>query len=115
MPGARRAPAHPSRLLHCCLGERALAYVALSDEPRRVDDPGEEMLRFWVEHRLAVVVLLDRAERRAKIIAAEGEHQAAEVSPPQAADVRPRTRSSPRRSSGTGGPPARSSPPRPRE
>jgi len=41
---------------------RALAYVALSDAPRRVDDHGEEMLRFWVENRLAVVVLLDRAE-----------------------------------------------------
>jgi AcrR family transcriptional regulator len=25
------------------------------------DDAGEEMLRFWIEHRLAVVVLLDRA------------------------------------------------------
>jgi len=41
---------------------RALADVALSDAPRRVDDHGEEMLRFWVENRLAVVVLLDRAE-----------------------------------------------------
>jgi AcrR family transcriptional regulator len=41
---------------------RALAHVVLSDEPRPVDDQGEEMLRFWVENRLAVVVLLDRAE-----------------------------------------------------
>jgi AcrR family transcriptional regulator len=41
---------------------RALAHMALSDEPRRVEDHGEEMLRFWVENRLAVVVLLDRAE-----------------------------------------------------
>jgi AcrR family transcriptional regulator len=41
---------------------RALAHMALSDAPRRVDDHGEEMLRFWVENRLAVVVLLDRAE-----------------------------------------------------
>ncbi|HEX8824216.1 MAG TPA: helix-turn-helix domain-containing protein [Archangium sp.] len=41
---------------------RALAHVALSDAPRRVEDHGEEMLRFWVENRLAVVVLLDRAE-----------------------------------------------------
>lgn len=41
---------------------RSLALVALSDASGRVDDTGEEMLRFWVEHRLAVVVLLDRAE-----------------------------------------------------
>jgi AcrR family transcriptional regulator len=41
---------------------RALAHVALSDAPRSVDDHGEDMLRFWVENRLAVVVLLDRAE-----------------------------------------------------
>jgi AcrR family transcriptional regulator len=41
---------------------RALAHLALSDAPRPVDDRGEEMLRFWVENRLAVVVLLDRAE-----------------------------------------------------
>lgn len=27
----------------------------------RGDDAGEEILRFWIEHRLAVVVLLDRA------------------------------------------------------
>jgi AcrR family transcriptional regulator len=40
---------------------RALAQLAWGDEPRRVDDQGEEMLRFWVENRLAVVVLLDRA------------------------------------------------------
>jgi len=41
---------------------RALAHAVLSEVPRRVDDHGEEMLRFWVENRLAVVVLLDRAE-----------------------------------------------------
>jgi AcrR family transcriptional regulator len=41
---------------------RALAHTVLSEVPRRVDDHGEEMLRFWVENRLAVVVLLDRAE-----------------------------------------------------
>jgi AcrR family transcriptional regulator len=41
---------------------RALAHAVLSEVPRRVDDRGEEMLRFWVENRLAVVVLLDRAE-----------------------------------------------------
>jgi AcrR family transcriptional regulator len=41
---------------------RALAHLALSEEPRPVEDHGEEMLRFWVENRLAVVVLLDRAE-----------------------------------------------------
>ncbi len=42
---------------------RALGRVALAATDR--DDPGEregeEMLRFWVEHRLAVVILLDRA------------------------------------------------------
>jgi AcrR family transcriptional regulator len=41
---------------------RALAHAVLSGTPQRVDDRGEEMLRFWVENRLAVVVLLDRAE-----------------------------------------------------
>jgi len=41
---------------------RALAHAGLSEAPRGVDDHGEEMLRFWVENRLAVVVLLDRAE-----------------------------------------------------
>lgn len=41
---------------------RALAHAALSEAPGRVEDRGEEMLRFWVENRLAVVVLLDRAE-----------------------------------------------------
>ncbi|MGA9521268.1 MAG: helix-turn-helix domain-containing protein [Myxococcaceae bacterium] len=39
----------------------ALAQVALRDERGRVDDRGEAMIRFWVENRLAVVVLLDRA------------------------------------------------------
>jgi AcrR family transcriptional regulator len=41
---------------------RALAQGLLGDRAPRLDDHGEEMLRFWVEHRLAVVVLLDRAE-----------------------------------------------------
>ncbi|MFP2957793.1 TetR/AcrR family transcriptional regulator [Myxococcus sp. 1LA] len=40
---------------------RALAHMALSEPPGQVDARGEEMLRFWVENRLAVVVLLDRA------------------------------------------------------
>ncbi|WP_426750346.1 TetR/AcrR family transcriptional regulator [Myxococcus sp. Y35] len=40
---------------------RALAHMALSETSGRVDERGDEMLRFWVEHRLAVVVLLDRA------------------------------------------------------
>jgi len=41
---------------------RALAQGVLGDRAPRLGDHGEEMLRFWVEHRLAVVVLLDRAE-----------------------------------------------------
>ena len=40
---------------------RALASLRLSDAPGPSDERGEEMLRFWVENRLAVVVLLDRA------------------------------------------------------
>ncbi len=39
---------------------RALADVAFGAAP--ADDAGDEMLRFWIEHRLAVVVLLDRAQ-----------------------------------------------------
>lgn len=36
---------------------------ALGAAPLGIADPsGEEMLRFWIEHRLAVVILLDRAE-----------------------------------------------------
>jgi AcrR family transcriptional regulator len=38
---------------------RALAQVVLQDV--RGNDAGDEMFRFWVENRLAVVVLLDRA------------------------------------------------------
>lgn len=38
---------------------RALARNALRDE--RSDAYGDEMLRFWIDHRHAVVVLLDRA------------------------------------------------------
>jgi AcrR family transcriptional regulator len=38
---------------------KALAHVAFGQSN---DDTGEEMLRFWIEHRLAVVVLLDRAQ-----------------------------------------------------
>lgn len=40
---------------------RALAQTVLGAAARPPDDAGEQMLRFWVEHRLAVVVLLDRA------------------------------------------------------
>lgn len=40
---------------------RALAQTVLGAPARPPDDAGEQMLRFWVEHRLAVVVLLDRA------------------------------------------------------
>lgn len=38
---------------------KALALVAFG---QAAEDTGEEMLRFWIEHRLAVVVLLDRAQ-----------------------------------------------------
>lgn len=43
------------------LGRRvkALAQAAFGQP---ADDTGEEMLRFWIEHRLAVVILLDRAQ-----------------------------------------------------
>jgi AcrR family transcriptional regulator len=40
---------------------RGLARGVLAPSGPPADDAGEEMLRFWVEHRLAVVVLLDRA------------------------------------------------------
>lgn len=40
---------------------RALAHVALGDAAGSEGDGGEEMLGFWVENRLAVVILLDRA------------------------------------------------------
>ena len=40
----------------------ALARAALAAAPRGADDDlGDEMLGFWVENRLAVVILLDRA------------------------------------------------------
>jgi hypothetical protein len=41
---------------------RGLARVVITNVPSGAEDLGEEMLRFWIEHRLAVVVLLDRAE-----------------------------------------------------
>ncbi len=40
---------------------RGLARAAMIETSRGTDDFGEEMLRFWVENRLAVVILLDRA------------------------------------------------------
>lgn len=40
---------------------RALSRNVLGGAPRPEADQGEEMLRFWVENRLAVVILLDRA------------------------------------------------------
>jgi AcrR family transcriptional regulator len=39
----------------------ALARAVLGAAPRGADDLGDEMLRFWMENRLAVVILLDRA------------------------------------------------------
>lgn len=45
---------------------RALGHLAEGEdarrETRRAGDEGEELLRFWIDHRLAVVILLDRAE-----------------------------------------------------
>lgn len=41
---------------------RALAKRGLGRDVEVPDDQAEPMLRFWVEHRLAVVVLLDRAQ-----------------------------------------------------
>lgn len=41
---------------------RGLARFVITNVPSGAEDLGEEMLRFWIEHRLAVVVLLDRAE-----------------------------------------------------
>ncbi len=40
---------------------RALAQATFGEPASRTDERGDEMLRFWVQHRLAVVVLLDRA------------------------------------------------------
>lgn len=40
---------------------KGLARVALGITPPGEGDASEEMLRFWIEHRLEVVVLLDRA------------------------------------------------------
>ena len=40
---------------------KGLARVALGITPPGEGDSSEEMLRFWIEHRLEVVVLLDRA------------------------------------------------------
>jgi AcrR family transcriptional regulator len=41
---------------------RGLARAALAEAPGGPPTFGEEMLGFWTEHRLAVVVLLDRAD-----------------------------------------------------
>ncbi|NMO17873.1 TetR/AcrR family transcriptional regulator [Pyxidicoccus fallax] len=41
---------------------RALARATLDEAPRSTGDLGDELLRFWVQNRLAVVILLDRAE-----------------------------------------------------
>jgi AcrR family transcriptional regulator len=40
---------------------RALSRAVRTGAPRGADDLGDELLSFWVEHRLAVVILLDRA------------------------------------------------------
>jgi len=57
-------PAELARRFEALLDRRVktLARVALGGAPRADDDTGEEMLRFWIQNRLAVVVLLDRAE-----------------------------------------------------
>jgi AcrR family transcriptional regulator len=41
---------------------RALSRVFRAETTRGADDLGDELLRFWAAHRLAVVILLDRAE-----------------------------------------------------
>jgi AcrR family transcriptional regulator len=41
---------------------RALAAQSTASPFERSHDHGQEMLEFWLEHRLAVVVLLDRAQ-----------------------------------------------------
>lgn len=41
---------------------RALGAQSTAAPFERIHDHGEEMLAFWLEHRLAVVVLLDRAQ-----------------------------------------------------
>lgn len=41
---------------------RALGAQASAAPLERIHDHGQEMLQFWLEHRLAVVVLLDRAQ-----------------------------------------------------
>lgn len=41
---------------------RALSLAVRAGAARGADDLGDELLRFWVDHRLAVVILLDRAE-----------------------------------------------------
>lgn len=41
---------------------RGLARSAFAEAARPGEDFGEEMLRFWLAHRLEVVILLDRAE-----------------------------------------------------
>lgn len=41
---------------------RALSRTMRTGSRRGAEDLGEELLRFWIDHRLAVVILLDRAE-----------------------------------------------------
>ena len=40
---------------------RALAHLAQGGEAAHAGEAGEALLRFWIEHRLAVVILLDRS------------------------------------------------------
>jgi AcrR family transcriptional regulator len=42
-------------------GVRSLAHVAVAPAPLGAEAASAELLRFWIEHRLAVVILLDRA------------------------------------------------------
>jgi AcrR family transcriptional regulator len=53
-------PAHIADALRDLLARRVRALAGA--RPGGPDPTGEEMLRFWIEHRLAVVILLDRAE-----------------------------------------------------
>jgi AcrR family transcriptional regulator len=69
---------------------RALSRAGLARAPRGADHLGEELLRFWVEHRLAVVILLDRAEGTP--YAGFGDRFVDRLLAAALADVRPRGR-----------------------
>jgi AcrR family transcriptional regulator len=71
---------------------RALSRSVRAGLPRGADDLGEELLRFWVAHRLAVVILLDRAEGTP--YASFGPRFVRRLVEATIADLRPRRRAS---------------------